>query len=160
MKKLLLAIYIIFVVTASLASRAETVPPVKLETVSFEYNETAQMLRVVIQYPNQCIRKARVVLTPSEYENVLYVEVKASHHGFGCAKRNSLNATDIEIKDVSARELQAQVRRINHNFEGTYTLVSRDGSFEQTINFAEVNVSAFFKHSEISGDLLAGMSAK
>lgn len=161
MKKLLLAIYIIFVVTASLASRAETVPPiVKIQTAEFQFIEEAQVLRMIVQYPSPCIRGARPVLTPSEYEGVFYIEVAAPRNNFGCIQPSILQGSEIEVKDISLRDLQGQLRRFSLSVDGTYTLISRDGSFEQTIDFSKVSGEGFSKHPVITGNLLSEMAVR
>src|SRR5688572_21590976 len=109
MKKLLLATYIILVVTASLASRAETVPPVKLKNAKFLYNSETETLRMVVRYPTSCIRQARAALSLSEYENVVYIDAKASRFGVGCAKTDgNFSAIEIEVKDISAGALKSE----------------------------------------------------
>jgi hypothetical protein len=135
MKKLLLAIYIILVVTASLASRAD--------------------LRMMVKYPNACVRQARAVLMPSEFENVFYIEANASHFGDGCIRNFAGAITEVEVTDINARALKFELQRLNKDLDGVYTIMTRDGSFKETIDFANLDASSTIPNAEISGILLS-----
>jgi hypothetical protein len=155
MKKLLLAIYIILVVSASLAARAEFVPPLKIQTAKFEYIEQTQTLVMKVVYPNACVRDARAVLSLSPYPNTLFVDVHATRIGDGCI-RNVANIVndEVEVTPIDARALKFELQRLGQDLEGTYTIMTRDGSFRQTIDFSALDAGVSAQNTEISGILL------
>lgn len=156
MKKLLLALYIILVVTASLASRAEAAPMIELRNAQFEYDADANRLSYTVQFPNRCTSQARVVLAPSEFENVFYIQVVAAKLADFCQHlpANEVNAL-VQTHTVDARVLKFELQRLNADLNGAYMLVSRDGKFQQIIDFAAIDHGAPVPSANLSGALLA-----
>jgi hypothetical protein len=140
-KKLLLTVYIILVVTASLAARADFVPPVKIKTAIFEYDSQDNVLRMSVLYPNSCVRQARAVLVPTIEENVLLVEVNASRFGDGCVGMGNIMNKEFEVTDIDAGDLKLELQRLHKNVNGVYTIMTRDGSFRQTIDFSTFEIN-------------------
>lgn len=156
MKKLLLAIYIILVVTASLASRAETTTTVKVPA-SIVYDDHNNNLIVTVKYPNPCIRDARTILAPTEYSNVFYIEVQGHRIG-SCGVMPGYVA--VENRTIDARVLKFELQRLNQDLTGTYTFVTRDGSFHQVIDFADLDASVKVPGIAVTGILLAPKGAE
>ncbi len=133
MKKLIISVYVAIVIAVSLLAQASfAASNTELRGAYVVLSQDGSELLVVGRYPNPCISNAQVELAPGSFDTIV-LQVRAEKKNDACIALLG----DAFKMVMPVGSLKEKLAALSIDPNGTYKVVTADGRFNETIDFAQ-----------------------